>query len=436
MNSVRPEHRLLALALPVGGEETAREIRGLCAGPMDWDYLLDAGYRLGARAQLGDAIRGAGADAPERVRAACQEALTRGVMRFIVATRVMGELRRALHGAGIRFLVLKGLPLASEIYRQPGLRPIGDLDILVTPGDLDTALGVFRGLGYEMPAGSLPLDFYRRHHFHLTLLKDGWYGMPVELHWDTQPYFSLSRIPPAEFWASARPLRVEGLELMVPGRDEAFLYLAQHLMRHVLSFGPRTRDDPVGALLEPARRGRLAWIADLALLARSRPGLDWDRVGALSGRWGLEPELAGLRGYLARGGLWPAGARDHGGHEPDVERGPGIVARAGEMFPRLTRPITALQMRPILALRLLHFACPGGRWIRWRYGLGESSGAVRASWYALVHALGTMGRAARMAAAIAGFRLSAAGRRAGEARVQDARRGPANVPDGRIGARG
>jgi hypothetical protein len=41
-----------------------------------------------------------------------------------------------------------------------------------------------------------------------------------------------------------------------------------------------------------------------------------------------------------------------------------------------------------------------------------------------------------MAAAIAGFRLSAAGRRAGEARVQDARRGPANVPDGRIGARG
>ena len=436
MSLVRPEHRLLALALPVGGEEAAREIRGLCAGPMDWEYLLDAGYRLGARAQLGDAIRGAGAAVPEGVRSECQEALTRGVMRFIVATRVMDDLRRALHVAGVRFLVLKGLSLASEIYRQPGLRPIGDLDILVAPGDLDKALGALRGLGYEMPAGSLPVYFYRRHHFHLTLLKDGWYGMPVELHWDTQPYFSLSRIPSGEFWASARLLGVEGLELMVPGREETFLYLAQHLMRHILSFGTRTQEDPVGALLEPARRGRLAWIADLALLARSRPGLDWDRVGALSRRWGLEPELAGLREYLARAGLWPAGARDHGRQETDFERGPGIAARAGEMFPRLTRPIPALQMRPILALRLLHFACPGARWIRWRYELGERSGGGRVAWFALVHALATMGRAARMAAAIAGFRLSAAGRRPGEARVQDARRGRANVQNGRIGARG
>jgi hypothetical protein len=436
MTTVRPEHRLLALALPVGGEEASREIRGVCAGPMDWDYLLDAAYRLGARAQLGDAIRGAGAIVPAGVRAACQEALTRGVMRFMVAARVMEDLRRALHGVGIRFLVLKGLPLASEIYRQPGLRPIGDLDILVAPGDLDRALGVLRGLGYEMPAGSLSVEFYRRHHFHLTLLKDGWYGMPVELHWDTQPYFSLSRIPPAEFWASARPLGMEGLDLVVPGREETFLYLAQHLMRHVLSFGANTREDPVGALLEPARRGRLAWIADLALLARSRPGLDWDRVGALSRRWGLEPEIAGLRGYLARAGLWPVGVGDDAGQETDFERGPGMAARAGEMFPRLTRPITALQMRPILALRLLRFAFPGGRWIRWRYGLEERSGGGRAAWFALAHALGTMGRAARMAAAIARFRLSAAGRRPGEVRMQDARRGRTNVRDGRIGARG
>lgn len=407
MSPVPPEHRLLALALPIAGRDADREIAGLCGRSLDWGLVLDSGHRVGALPLLGAAIERAGAAVPEAVRSACQEALTRGMMRVLVATRAMLGLRDALHGAGLPFLVLKGLPLACEIYPHPGLRPIGDLDLLVPRAAVDDALEALRDRGYQPRPGSLPVGFFRRHHFHITLVREGQRGLPVELHWDTQPSFSLSRIPVAEFWARARPLAIRGADLTVPGREESFLYLSQHLMRHVLSFGPRTWDDPVGALLEPARRGRLAWIADLQLLARNGPGLDWRRVEDLSGRWGLDGEIAGLRAYLRMHGIWPAPPRNDIPDPVPADRGPGIVSRAGALFPALSRPASALELRPILALRLFRFAFPGSGWIRWRYGLGDRAGRGRVIGHCVRHAAGTLGRAAHMAAAVVAFQIRA-----------------------------
>jgi hypothetical protein len=405
LRPVRLEHRLLALALPFPGQDADREISAICGRPLDWTLVLDSGERLGALALLGEALRRSGAAVPDRVRGSCQEALTRGLMRVMVARRVMEELRSALGGAGVPFLVLKGLPLACEIYPQPGLRPIGDLDLLVRRGTLDAALEVLRDRGYRPPRLSPPIDFFRRHHFHLTLLRDGHGGFPVELHWDTQPFFSLSRIPETEFWAGARTLSAQGLALTVPAREASFLFLSQHLMRHVLSFGPRSWEDPVAALLEPGRRGRLAWIADLALLARSGPGLDWERVDRLSARWGLHGEIAGLRGYLTRSGVWPGRPAARLSESPSFPAEPEILRRAAALFPGLSRPASALQMRPVLAFRLLRFAFPGAGWIRWRYGLTEGAGRWRVAWRSLVHASGTLQRAVGLAAAVVAFWL-------------------------------
>jgi hypothetical protein len=340
---------------------------------------------------------------PDVVRGACQESLTRGVMRVLIATRVMQEVRSVLSEAGLPFMALKGLTLACEMYEQPGLRPIGDLDVLVPSQEADRALRVLGDLGYRPPPRSLPVRFFRRHHFHIALVREGRPSLPFELHWDTQPRFSLSRIPEADFWERARPVPIDGLTLTVPGREEVFLYLAQHLMRHVLSFGPDTREDPVGALLAPARRGRLAWIADLALLARRGPGLDWNLVERLSKRWGLDREIAGLRVYLQVHGVWPGSAPPEETAAAALDRGPGIVARVGALLPGLSRPVAAMELRPILVLRLLRFAFPGADWIRWRYHLPPGAGWGRVAWRSLSHAAGTIGRAARMAGAILAF---------------------------------
>jgi hypothetical protein len=98
---------LLALALPFSEKNADREMASLCSRPLDWPQVVHLAEQLGALPLLGAALERSAADTPPFVRAACQEALTRGLMRAMVATRVMGELHSALDGAGTRFLVLK-----------------------------------------------------------------------------------------------------------------------------------------------------------------------------------------------------------------------------------------------------------------------------------------------------------------------------------------
>jgi hypothetical protein len=189
-----------------------------------------------------------------------------------------------------------------------------------------------------------------------------------------------------------------GTEVPVPEREEAFLYLVQHFVRHLIAFGPETAADPVAAMLEPARRGRLIWLADLVLLARRDPGLDWDRIDRLGRDWGLSIESAGLRRYLASIGVAPdvVAPSDAAGGEATLR----LIRRLTGIFPRMARASAGLQLRPILIARLWRFAFPGGEWIRWRYRLGAEAGALRVAVRMLGHAAGVALAAARMAVAL------------------------------------
>ncbi len=398
MSQIPREHRLLLLTIPGGAPGDAEELRRLASDLDDWDGVLDTAERLGAVALLGKALDATGAPRPTAVDEACRAALVRGTLRMALATRILSEALSALRRAGVEALVLKGVPLAHELYDPPGVRPIGDLDLLVRSADREAAIRALQAEGYALPAGSLPLSFYFRHHFHVTLVRPGVEGLPLELHWQAQPRFSLSRIPVDALRAGSRMIPCAGTEVPSPGREEVFLYLVQHFIRHLIAFGPETAADPVAAMLEPARRGRLTWLADLVLLARRDPGLDWDRIDRLERDWGLSSECAGLRRYLASLGVGPEVVA----HSDSVsgESTLRLIRRLAGLFPRLARASGGLQLRPILIARLWRFAFPGGEWIRWRYRLGADAGPWRVAFRVLGHAAGVATAAAWMAVAL------------------------------------
>jgi Uncharacterised nucleotidyltransferase len=104
-----------------------------------------------------------------------------------------------LADAGIRSTALKGPFLGESIYGDPGRRPSSDIDLLVSPEQLQTAVEVMRGLGYGAPADhvydcGLPL-------LHFTLVHERGELPPVELHWRVHWYersFARERLlPPA-----------------------------------------------------------------------------------------------------------------------------------------------------------------------------------------------------------------------------------------------
>jgi len=390
-----PENRILALSLPGGGARGDAALSALARGALDWPRIVADADRLGALALLGAALSAAGVEPPVEATRACRGALVQGTLRDLIAGRILGEILRALRDRGVDAFVLKGSPLGHELYDNPGLRPLGDIDLLVRRRDRETAIDALATAGYRLPLGSLPLRFFLRHHFHVTLVRPGAEGLPIELHWATQPVFSLSRIPEDQFWARPRAVACGAGMVGVPGREETFLYLAQHLVRHLLVFDDETACDPVAALLEPTRRGRLAWIADLVLLCVRPPGLEWDLVDRKAAEWGLARDLAGVRRFLAERGVAPPGPDD----------GPGaaggrrlrIVRAIGALLPASARASGAFQLRPVLALDLLRFAFPGMPWIRWRY---QPRTAVAAVISAATHAVWVIGRALRLGLAV------------------------------------
>src|SRR5258708_7668498 len=59
----------------------------------------------------------------------------------------------ALTEAGIPALALKGIVLAYAAYKDPSLRPMMDLDLLVPLGEREHAIGVLRKLEFGYPQG-------------------------------------------------------------------------------------------------------------------------------------------------------------------------------------------------------------------------------------------------------------------------------------------
>jgi hypothetical protein len=137
----------------------------------------------------------ASADFAAVVEQATASARRHGGFLQLVSLRAIAMLA----DAGVRSVALKGPLLGEAIYGDPGRRPSGDIDLLVSPEQLQTAVEVMRGLGYGAPTdhvydGGLPL-------LHFMLVHERGELPPVELHWRVHWYersFASDRLlPPA-----------------------------------------------------------------------------------------------------------------------------------------------------------------------------------------------------------------------------------------------
>lgn len=117
---------------------------------------------------------------PSERLAPFQAALAANRTRALAIEAISDHMLALLREAGIPALALKGPSLGRRLYDDPGLRAVGDIDLLVAREDLDGAVGRARALGYDAPsdrraAGRLPaLHFSLRHPAGLP---------PLELHW-------------------------------------------------------------------------------------------------------------------------------------------------------------------------------------------------------------------------------------------------------------
>ena len=169
----------------------------------------------------------------------------RALVAWELQWRGWARLLSALGENGIPVLILKGAALALQVYPQPGLRPMGDLDILVKDSNVSRAIDLLESLGYRPKA---PLGERRRRLVH----GENFYGGPfgeADLHWHLYPSRTHMGQDP-DWWAEAQSFRVGDQEASSLGASDQLV----HVLGHGLVWSPT-----------PGHR----WVADAAMLLRS-----------------------------------------------------------------------------------------------------------------------------------------------------------------------
>jgi len=168
------------------------------------------------------------------------------------------EVLAALSRRAVPVIVLKGAALAEPVYGNIALRPIGDLDVLVRPRDLDLADRLVRELGYVPDESSHPADWYRRHHHHLAPCRSRDGSSFLELHQHIFPPAAGVRVPIEDLWQRARRAELGSGSALVLAPADLLLHLTVGL-------------SAVGQFL-----GGLRTLCDIAAaIKRNDTDLDW-----------------------------------------------------------------------------------------------------------------------------------------------------------------
>jgi hypothetical protein len=161
-----------------------------------------------------------------------------------------GPLLEALHAAGIPTLVLKGVALVVGYYRDAGLRPMSDLDVLVPISATLAAAEQLRALGWAPRHPVTPLTVRMTH----SAVLDGARGHAVDLHWHVFP--ECCRAGDDDIlWARAIAITIDGVGTRALSPADQLLHVCIHGEKWVRVPGIRWVADAVTVL----RGGEVNW---------------------------------------------------------------------------------------------------------------------------------------------------------------------------------
>lgn len=242
-----------------------------------------------------------------RLKTACREAAVKEML-YAQPTR---RLLAALLGAGARPIAFKGLGTAHLCYPEPYLRPLGDLDLLFRPGDIDTVIATCVSLGYRhLNPDPAVVTFVREGHYNIPLTHPDFGLLEAHraLYRDCEDAFTEGML------ARCTPIFIFGNAIERPTSEDLFILLAVHW--GISAIG-----------------SNWLWLLDLVLLGRSFDAAAWAGVRQTAGRHGLQIFVAAALSCMQK--LWQI---------------PFVSADLEASFTSALRPAEALAKNRVVAM--------------------------------------------------------------------------------------
>ncbi len=259
----RPEARLLLLILAERWEDAARLAGSRAPSAATFVELCracDVHPQVHARllaAGRGDLIGGA---AMESLAALRRKTRNDNVLLLSRLEQMLDLLRHE----GIVPVALKGVDVLHRLYASFDERTLDDIDLLVRLGDRDRALAAAEAAGWTAPQGAERIHWLRSS-YEMPLTSPGPVTVSCEIHWSLAQDVRY-RIDAEAVVGRARPLAIEGRELLRLDDHDAVAHLLLHHVQHYFD-------------------RRLKWVLDLGALAR-QPGFAWETVAERLHAWG------------------------------------------------------------------------------------------------------------------------------------------------------
>ena len=147
----------------------------------------------------------------------------------------LSKILTAFKKEGIDTIVLKGAFLAEEIYKNIGLRPMSDIDLLIKEKDLQKAKKELTELKYSATS-IFPTKLNEQ--FQTVLYKGmsfihKYKKIDIDIHWDIQLPQALYKVDINKFWNSTKPIKIAGIETLTFAPEDLLQHLCLHVDKHV-----------------------------------------------------------------------------------------------------------------------------------------------------------------------------------------------------------
>jgi hypothetical protein len=209
---------------------------------LNWDYILEASIRHGVSPlfhyglkQLAPVVeldRLVPASTTERL----QELYLGNQARNHRLYRTIGDIFNGFEQAGVQAMGLKDIQLTKEVYLDIGLRPMGDIDILIHDEDYRKVATCMLGMGFNpLPDPNIlyTLKYAWGHHFRRPS-DNVWVDIQwdiIQREWDAYRegnfVFEIDRM-----WRGANLMTIDDRHIWVPRPEDMLFHLCLHLEGH------------------------------------------------------------------------------------------------------------------------------------------------------------------------------------------------------------
>jgi hypothetical protein len=170
------------------------------------------------------------------------------------------EVLEQLNQKNIKVVLLQGIHLLQQIYKDVGLRPLTDIDLWILPETREVVDGVLIGLGYEKDR--LYPNIFKK----ASTIID----LNTHIFWADriQSRQTLINEKQETLFQNCRTIDFEGQKAYSLGRIDQIIYLSLHTIKHYAD--------------------RLIWLVDLKNLLQDWPASDWGQLGTRCRKLGQE----------------------------------------------------------------------------------------------------------------------------------------------------